>query len=111
MRVSGRIVGRVHVDGKVFVTQDGSVEGELVATNADVAGGVTGEIETQERLLLKESARVDGNVKTARLVIEEGALLNGDCTMGQMANGRAAVFLADEPASSSDEKNARPIIP
>lgn len=106
VRISGCLKGRLHVDGKVFVTRDGAIEGELVATNADVAGRLEGQVEVHERLLLKDTARLEGTVKTGRLVIEEGALFNGDCAMGQRANGKAAAFDAGRPAKAADGKVA-----
>lgn len=83
VRVSGRIVGKLVVDGKVIVTQEGVVDGELSAASADVAGSVMGEIVVRDRLVLKSSAAVDGNVRASRLVVEDGAVFGGKCQMGQ----------------------------
>jgi len=89
VRVSGRIVGRLEVDGKAIIAQEGAVEGDLVATSADIAGVVQGEILVEERLVLKGTARIEGNIKVARLIIEEGAVLNGQCEMGQLTAVKA----------------------
>lgn len=85
VRVSGRIIGKLHVEGKAIITQEGVVEGEIVATSADVAGTVHGDVHVTERLVLKGSARVEGQILTGRLVMEEGAAFNGKC---QMDDGR-----------------------
>lgn len=100
VRASGKIVGTLNVDGKAMIAESGSVEGEIIATNADVAGHVQGEIQIEERLVLKSTAHVDGNIETDRLVVEEGAQFTGECTMGTSiaANGEA-----EEGASSRDE--------
>ncbi len=82
IRISGQIVGKVYVRGKAILTQEGTIEGELAATSADVAGVVKGTAQVEERLVLKGTARVEATVRTGRLVIEEGALFNGDCQMG-----------------------------
>lgn len=81
VRCSGRIVGTLEVEGKAMIAEDGSVEGEIIATNADVAGEVQGEIHVGERLVLKSTARVDGKIETERLVVEEGAKFSGECVM------------------------------
>jgi len=83
VRVSGRVVGKLFVEGKVVVTQEGVVDGELSAASADIAGSVIGEISVRERLVLKSSAAVDGNVRASRLVVEDGAVFGGKCQMGQ----------------------------
>lgn len=88
VRVSGRVVGKLHVEGKAIVAQEGAVEGEVIATSADVAGTVLGDLSITERLVLKGSARVEGNIRTGRLVVEEGAVFNGKCLMGEQAGAK-----------------------
>jgi cytoskeletal protein CcmA (bactofilin family) len=82
VRASGRIVGTLEVDGKTMIAEEGVVEGEIIATNADIAGQVEGEIRIEERLVLKSTARVDGKIETDRLIVEEGAQFTGQCEMG-----------------------------
>ena len=81
LRISGRIVGKLQVGGKAIVAREGVVEGEMMATNAEIAGSVQGEIHIKELLILKSSARVDGNIEAARLIVEEGSVFNGKCQM------------------------------
>ena len=82
VRASGRIIGTLDVEGKIMVAEEGSVEGEIDATNAEIAGQVHGEIRIEERLVLKSTARVDGMIETDRLVVEDGAQFTGECEMG-----------------------------
>lgn len=109
IRVSGRVIGKLRVDGKAMIAQEGMIEGELKAQNADIAGSIQGEIEVEEQLVLKSSARVDGNIQTERLVVEEGAIFTGECQMGEASRARSeSPQNAEEPASpealsSSDE--------
>ena len=88
--ISGRIVGKLDVGGKAIVATEGVVEGEMIATNAEVAGSVQGEIRIRELLVLKGSARVDGNIEANRLIVEEGSIFNGKCQMTKDA-GKAKV--------------------
>ncbi len=96
VRVSGRVVGKLIVEGKAILAQEGAVEGELKATNADVAGFVQGQIFVEERLVLKGSARVEGDITVARLIMEEGASFNGACKMGRLDERRAAALKEGE---------------
>ena len=89
IRISGRVVGKVEVDGKVIVAQEGSIDGDLVATNADIAGSVEGQINIHGRLILKSTARIDAEIKTNRFVVEEGAVFQGQCEMGKMTTVKA----------------------
>lgn len=97
VRASGRIVGKLHVEGRAIVAESGAVEGEVRSTNADIAGTVQGEIYVEERLVLKSTARVDGNIQTDRLVVEEGAVFTGECKMGEAIEADAS---SSESASS-----------
>lgn len=82
VRASGRIIGTVEVEGKTMIAEEGEVEGEIIATNAEIAGQVQGEIHVEGRLVLKSTAEVDGKIETDRLVVEEGAQFTGECEMG-----------------------------
>jgi cytoskeletal protein CcmA (bactofilin family) len=108
VRISGRIVGRLEVNGKAIVAEGGVVDGEVAATSADIAGRVDGELHIEERLVLKGSARIDGDIDTARLVVEEGAEFSGQCTMG--AGSSPASEVKKKAASNgavADEKPAK----
>lgn len=82
VRISGRVIGKLEVSGKVIVAQEGVVEGEIKAASLDVAGRVHGGVDVSERVVLKSSAEIDGDIQTSRLVVEEGAVFNGECRTG-----------------------------
>lgn len=107
VRTSGRIVGTLEVEGKAMIAESGSVEGEIIATNADVAGHVQGEIRVEERLVLESTAQVDGTIETDRLVVEEGAQFTGECEMASPVaveeEGPAGIA---EGATSSRERSS-----
>ncbi len=88
VRAIGRIVGTLEVDGKTMIAEEGEVEGEIIATNVEIAGQVQGEIYVDERLVLKSTARVDGTIETDRLIVEEGAEFTGECEMGTTLSDR-----------------------
>ncbi|MFQ5570780.1 MAG: polymer-forming cytoskeletal protein [Rhodothermales bacterium] len=98
VRISGRIIGKLTVGGRAFVSPEGGIEGEVVATNADIGGQVQGELRIQERLILKSTARVEGSIKTGRLIVEEGAIFNGECEVGQSKTQRKKSDLPKEMA-------------
>ena len=97
--VSGRIIGKLEVTGRAVVAPEGTVEGEVSASNANIAGTVLGDLIIGERLLLGSSAKVEGTIKTGRLIVEEGATFNGECQMGQPGQIRKKAGLGrQEPA-------------
>lgn len=85
LNISGTVLGNVAVEGRTIVMPGGSVEGEVVSTQAEVAGRIAGTLTVRERLVLKGTAVVDGDIRAGSLVIEDGAVFNGRCEMGRAA--------------------------
>ncbi len=106
LRISGRIVGKLDVGGKAFVAKEGVVEGEMIATNAEIAGSVQGEIRIRELLVLKGSARIDGNIEATRLIVEEGSIFNGKCQMTKDA-AKARVHPVSKAASNANANESK----
>ncbi|MFN3597125.1 MAG: polymer-forming cytoskeletal protein [Rubricoccaceae bacterium] len=90
VHVSGTIRGNVDVEGRTVVMPGGTVEGELVSTSAEVGGRVEGRVVVRERLVLKATAVVEGDIRTDKLIIEDGAAFNGVCEMGPLAEAAPA---------------------
>ncbi len=107
VRISGKVIGNVNVEGKTVVTPEGVVEGELRSSHADIAGRIEGEVFVQERLVLKDSAVVEGNIHTAKLVIEDGAAFSGSCNMGGTVPKPGPVGKLNAPASEERSESKR----
>ncbi len=101
IRVSGTLNGTLKVEGKAIIAQEGHVDGEVFAADADVAGSLKGDITIKGRLVLKSSARIEGTIKTTRLIVEEGAVIDGTCRMGQLDPKRADALKSGDGATGS----------
>ncbi len=104
IRISGKVIGSLYVQGKAIITAEGVLEGQLHAKNADVAGHVQGELFIEETLLLKDSAQVEGRIQTGRLVVEAGAIFDGECRMGKIDR-----VVETKAAPSADKEAAAPV--
>ena len=80
-RLDGRVEGEVVCKGKIVIGPKGSVKGNINSVNAEIFGNVDGSIRVRERLVLKSSAEIKGDIFIQTLEIEPGAKLNGSCTM------------------------------
>jgi len=107
-----KIVGTISFDGPAQI--EGEVEGEITSrdtltigrtaalkatikgTTVVVHGRVTGNVEASSRLEMHAPSRIDGDVVTSKLVVHEGALLNGRCTMDAKADAKAGATLGLE---------------
>lgn len=76
--VDGKIDGEISSDaGVLTVGENAEVKGEIRTKSVTVLGRVNGNITVTERCELKSRAQLIGDLKAARLVIEEGATFVG----------------------------------
>lgn len=80
-RIDGVLQGTIHSKSKVIVGETGKVEGEINCENADVSGSINGTMNIQGLLSMKSSASIEGEVVTAKVSIEEGAVFAANCRM------------------------------
>jgi cytoskeletal protein CcmA (bactofilin family) len=90
VEVAGRVEGTVAVDGTLVVAAGGSVAGDAGGREVRVEGRVEGRVIAAERAVVAESGRVMGDVEAPRVVIAEGAYLEGRVRMGGTGRGSAA---------------------
>lgn len=81
IRIDGKIKGNVTTTGRLVVGQTGEVLGDIKCQFGNIDGNVKGNIQVAEVLKLTKSATVDGMVKTQKIVVEEGALIEAQLTM------------------------------
>jgi cytoskeletal protein CcmA (bactofilin family) len=76
--IAGRVDGLINVTGHgVFVAAGGRVAGDIKATEIVVVGTVEGTLVAEERIQVQAGADLRGDVSAPRLVVADGALVNG----------------------------------
>ncbi|MGH9369055.1 MAG: bactofilin family protein [Thermoanaerobaculia bacterium] len=98
--INGRLEGKIHVERKVIVSAGGEVEGDLQAKSVIIGGRVHGQVLASERAELLPSGRVQGNVHAPRIVMAEGAQIQGRVVMPSDAATRTLSSRA-EPAEDN----------
>ena len=89
MRVDGHLSGRINsTSGTLIVGANGKVDANIEVAVAIVHGTVNGDIIATQRLELGRAAKLNGNIQTASLMIEPGALFEGSCKMIKMTTGK-----------------------
>ncbi|HEX8145081.1 MAG TPA: polymer-forming cytoskeletal protein [Pyrinomonadaceae bacterium] len=87
LRVDGHLSGRVSSEsGTLIVGNNGQVDADIQVAIAVIHGTVNGDIIASQRLELGRAAKVNGNIQTPSLVIEQGAVFEGSCRMAQLKN-------------------------
>src|ERR1043165_7972617 len=107
MRVDGHLSGRVSSSsGTLIVGANGKVDANIEVAIAIIHGTINGDIIATQRLELGRAAKVNGNIQTPSLVIEQGAVFEGSCKMLQMtaAADKAKREKKEEPLDTSRMK-------
>jgi len=83
VRVEGTVEGSIKAGKAVVIGKQGSVIGDVQTQDAVISGRVSGTLVAESRLELQATCQIDGDVKTRRMQLEEGALLNGTVHMSE----------------------------
>ena len=84
LRVDGRFSGRITSGtGTLIVGAGGQVDANIEVDVATIHGVVNGDIIAGQRIELGRAAKLNGNIQTPSLVIEQGAVFEGSCKMVQ----------------------------
>ncbi len=77
VQIDGRVEGEVISQGDVILGKSGSVKGNLNVNSISVAGTIQGNITAKDRIELKSTARLMGDIKAKRLAVEDGVTFIG----------------------------------
>lgn len=81
LKIDGIINGSVTTKSNIFIGPNGTVNGDIQGKDVTVCGKVNGNVSSARRLIITSKAVISGNMSMEHLVIDEGALFNGNCTM------------------------------
>jgi cytoskeletal protein CcmA (bactofilin family) len=79
--VEGRVEGTVNLSNHLTVESSGTVEADLDVEDLTVNGTVQGEIRASRSVSINANAKVVGNIRASRVIIEDGARFKGRVEM------------------------------
>jgi cytoskeletal protein CcmA (bactofilin family) len=97
--IKGTVGGAVKAHS-VQVGPEGSIGGGMIVHDAVVRGRVQGGVETEHRLLLEETAVVEGDVTARRLGLKEGGQVFGTIRIGDRPSQKSGSSTARAPSMS-----------
>ena len=104
LRVDGVIKGKLECQSKVIIGPTGVVEGEIRCQNAVIEGRFKGTLQVSELLNVRETAEIDGEITTHKLLVQSGAKFNVTCKMdGDSASKNG---MAKNPDAKADNNAA-----
>jgi cytoskeletal protein CcmA (bactofilin family) len=76
--VDGDVEGTVELlEHRLTIGPNGKVQASVKAREVVVLGSIQGNVEANDRLEIRKDAKLVGDIKTARIVIEDGAYFKG----------------------------------
>lgn len=90
LRVDGQVKGQINAEGDVILSPQSAVEADIRAANVSVAGKFKGDITVKGTAELARGGKIEGNITSKTLVIQEGGIFSGSSIMGDGATGAAA---------------------
>ncbi|MDR1685170.1 MAG: polymer-forming cytoskeletal protein [Desulfovibrio sp.] len=106
VRIDCRFIGDISSDGKLILGKEARLEGTVAVMELVVHGMLTGDAVVSRRTILHQEARVTGTLTTPALIMEEGAVLQGELCMGKESTDS----LKDGAARLSRAERSIPIL-
>jgi cytoskeletal protein CcmA (bactofilin family) len=107
LRIDGQVKGQINAEGDVLLSPQSQVEADIRAQNVVIAGRFKGKIDVKGRAEIARGGRVDGDVVSKTLVVEEGAVFQGQSIMDQQGAPAAAqpqqAGRAAQPSTDAEE--------
>ncbi len=86
--VNGKFKGEVYSSGELIIGRSGLVEGTVEIGTIHIHGEVRGNIKAKQKIVINSPATVRGDIVAPSLIIEEGAVFEGNCSMGNVGERR-----------------------
>lgn len=82
VRVDGLVEGEISAQDTLIVGEKAVVTAQISGTTVVIRGKVTGDINARKRVEIRSPGKLYGNIVTPSLVIHEGVIFEGHCSMG-----------------------------
>lgn len=103
LRIDGSFEGEIDSGGTLFVGKTGVVKAEIHVGNIIVEGKIEGNVTCEDKIELRSTAKMFGDIQAARLTIAEGVNIVGKCSVSSQKPAGDA-FKADRPVRPDFKK-------
>ena len=100
-QIEGVVEGEIIAEGDLLIGESARVTASITGVCVRVLGTVTGDISCSERLEILNGAQVRGNIEAPTIVINDGAMFEGRCSMRAAVEAGKAQFSSTDFAANS----------
>jgi len=91
IRLDGEVQGDISSEGVVIIGENGKVNGQIIADSITIGGRVAGTVRAKDKVVLEAKANLRGDIITKILMVDAGAVFNGNTKMGDSGSLGAPV--------------------
>ena len=103
-KLLGKFEGNISSKGRVYVADGSMCKATVKAKEVSVEGHIEGNVEAGDRLELKNKGTITGDIVAARMIMAEGASIDGHCRIG--VNGQTRSGSTTEPKITVQSQSA-----
>lgn len=81
VRVDGKISGEIFSNGTLIVGESAVINSRIHVADIIISGEVHGDIFAERKIEITVPGKLFGNIKTPKLILEEGVIFEGNCKM------------------------------
>jgi cytoskeletal protein CcmA (bactofilin family) len=107
-RIDGVVEGEIQCQGALTIGEGAEVRAKITGQVVIIRGKVEGNVTAKEKIELFAPARLIGNVSAPRLMITEGAVFDGDCSMG-VAKAKSGSVNSQNVSASVERAAVAPV--
>ena len=104
LRIDGKLDGEFHCSGDAIIGKSAQIKGNIMVNSATIEGNVQGNITAKDRIEMKSSARVTGDIKAKRLSVEDGVTFVGRSEVNPSGSPITTAPVTESTASAEEEK-------
>ena len=104
VRIDGKLDGELQVSGDAIVGKSATIKGNIHVNSVVVEGAVNGNIAAEDKIDMKQNARVTGDIRSKRLAVEDGVTFVGKSEVNPSGSASPpAPPLSGSPKSRSED--------
>lgn len=95
MRIDGRFKGKIVSKNELIVGEQATIDGDIHVGRIAISGTVMGKVKADQKIEIHRSGRVYADLETPALLIEEGAVFQGNCVMSEKNEKKGPVAVGE----------------
>ncbi|HUJ10467.1 MAG TPA: polymer-forming cytoskeletal protein [Verrucomicrobiae bacterium] len=106
LRIDGKLEGELHCGGDAIIGKSAQIKGNIVVTSVSIEGSINGNVTAKDRIEMKSTARVTGDIRAKRLSVEDGVTFIGRSEVNSSGSPISGVAptLSETTESGDDDR-------